>query len=432
MIVFPALYIGSQETLAFARDIFAAGLCARVLPVYRPDFVAVHRPPGQYLIDDFSSVAALCAKLRTWSTEMASGFSAVLGIDDEDQFSFSSELAKALSLSFYSSESLQAASNKYAMKERFKVAGVPSPRFQLLSSVEDASNTELSFPNVLKLVTGSGSEYVFLNQDRRALTDNYKNLRESLATTAEDTRLNVFVLKIGDRQQIIDTRESFLLEEYAGGDEYSCDFLVNKGLVSLLRVTKKFEAGALGLFQGFWLMSSASLKAKGPGESSLVEVCRRVADALMIEDGVCMLDFKLDDDRLQVIETSIRPGFASFMPLMLGLYGYTSLGVGARQLLGLGLPAGLPDKEGLVVNILAPRAGVIRSIDSSALDVLKEDFQLYGSHFYAESGEEIKDISWDRFSFMLGWVAVGLKTGDAPSEVMERVKASVRVEMQDV
>lgn len=431
MLVFPALYIGSQELLAFLKDIAAAGLSDRVLSIHRAGFVATHKPPGRYIIDDFSCVEALCAKLGKWCEADGSTFSAVLGIDDEEQFRLSAAVAAYFKLPYYSRESLQAASNKYVMKERFLDAGVPAPSYRLVSTDENVQQTDISFPNVLKLVSGSGSEYVFLNHSRQVLLDNFQQLKRLLAGVSDDTRLTRLEFELGGRQRCLNTRDSFLLEEFVEGVEYSCDFLVEGGDVTLLRVTRKFEAGPIGLFQGFWLMNAASLAEQGLSEKYLLEVCGRVAAALIIDRAVCMLDFKYDGKRLLVIETSLRPGFASFVPLMLDIYSFTSLGVRARQLLGQAVPSGLPDVEGLVINILAPRAGRVKEIDLGGLQELQARVNIIRTHLYAEPGEEVPDLAWDRFSLMLGWVSVKLKASDKPFEVLEQIKAAVKVEMQD-
>src|SRR5262249_59408293 len=112
------------------------------------------------------------------------------------------------------------------------------------------------------------------------------------------------------RPHTLDPRREFVLEAHVGGDEYSCDFVVQRGHVQLLRAVRKYRGAHLGQFGGFYLLNLDSLASCGVNPEELRDVCSRIARALGISDGVSMVDFKFDGGTLPVLETSLLPGLS--------------------------------------------------------------------------------------------------------------------------
>lgn len=423
-VIFPALYLGSRELYHSLLS-----MPGYVLPVVEPGFVERTGYAGGCLVDDFTDVPRLLAALGDWSRSTGRTFGGVLAIDDEDQFETSRAIARHFGLSFYDDATLCAASNKFLMKRRFVRHGVPTGNFLLWDGLDLRAGEGVGFPNVLKTVTGSGSEYVFLNRDTGELADNARYLLDTLRDVRDDPRYREISAPLAGRTRRFDPRREFLLEEYLEGEEYSCDFAVHDGRVRLLRVVKKLGGAFLGSFGGFYLMNTGSAAAEGLDPEDLTSVCGRVARALGVESGVQMVDLVKCRDGLRVLETSIRPGFSIFVALMLRIYGYTSLGVAARLMGGETVNGPIPEDEGLAVYLLADRPGTLKSIDTSGLDAVRGELNVIEVDLYARPGDPVVDSRHDHFDLIQGYVLVKNPGRGQVERVAARVREACVIEV---
>ena len=430
-LLFPARHLGSSELAA----------CLATLPM--EDVVVVlherfHKLASglpHAVVSSFDDLDTLTHELARWAKQQEIAWIGVLAIDDEERFGVSALLAENLGISFDLASSAPIAANKYLQKLGFRREGVPTGDFTLLDAEADLKSDLLPYPNILKLVTGSGSEFLMRNRDRDELQLHLKQMREhALAALDEDSRLQTFEHRSEGAQHTMEPSRHFLLEEWLEGEEYSCDFMYAGGEVSVLRVVRKLEGPFLGHFGGYHLLGRHSIEATfAPGGEKLNALCRGVARALELKtDALCMVDFKLHEGRMAVIESSIRPGFSTFLPLMHALRGYTPLSLFARWLLYREPPPRtLPNGEALVVHFFVPRAGIVRSIDRSGLDALRPSPSYLGERIYLSIGEEVSDSPVDHFDLLAGYLMVK----DPPLEELERfalsLQQSIRVEMGD-
>ncbi|MCM2325619.1 MAG: ATP-grasp domain-containing protein [Candidatus Woesearchaeota archaeon] len=403
IVLFPASFIGSMELQNCVKSIPADEL----LVVYRPQYVKTHKPEGHFIIDDFSDTHGLIQKIK--EAAIGKNIVGIIAIDDEMQFRLSSEIAKALSIPFYGERSQDIASNKFFMRQAFDRAKVPSLRYQLIGEMEDVS---LGYPNILKIMTGSGSEFLFKNDTREELAANIVKMRSLV--NVDDSRLREMDTVFGK----VDTRKKFLLEEFAQGDEYSLDFRFD-GDVKLIRVVRKFTSGLTGYFAGFRLLNARSIETIF-GKGNLEGMCRKIAAALEIDNGVCMVDFKYDGT-LRVIETAMRPGLSTFIHLMNELYGYASIRVLHEMLMGRDFRFDIPEKEGFAYYLLADRPGRLKSI-SADVESLPG---FICKKFYSKAGDMIEDHESDHTDYLLGYV---LFEGDIN---LDSVKKKIHIEVVD-
>lgn len=360
MILFPAAYIPNEELSYSLKSMQTS----KILLICRPDFIEDYPYEGNVITDNFMAVDILIAKIEKWIQSNGTTLTGMIGIDDEEQFLLSAKLAEHFSLEFYDDEVLQTASNKYIMKKNFVQCLVPTSKFCL---IDNPKKNDVAFPNVLKPICGSGSEFVFVNNDKDELAKNFSIALERAVLVEDDLRFR----KMRYDDVSYDSRKQFLVEGYVNGEEYSCDFLLFNKNITLLRVVKKFESEHFGLFKGYFLMNKNSMKVNGIDFSKLVDVCLKVGKSLKINQGVCMVDFKIDKGELFVIETSIRPGFGTFINLMYRMYGYTSLGVMAELKNNLVKEYNISKKEGLVVHVIAPIPGKIDKFEFLNMESLK-------------------------------------------------------------
>ncbi len=405
-----------------------------VLPILREDYVKKNRIRGEYIADDFTSFDALTKKIKTWARLNDAQFTGIMGTDDEDQFQTVSRIARHFGLDYYDSRTLMIASNKFLMKQQFRENGVPTGAFALISDSNDEQVERIGFPNVLKILTGNESYFLFFNRDAEELKRNLEYTRRNASELRDDKEYGSFFRKItfeGTKKTVFDPTREFLLEEYISSDEYSCDFLLCNGQIKILRVVKKFRAKYFGYFEAFYLMNNDSISHYGIDIKKLECVCRKIAKSLLIDSSkgssVCMIDFMMADGEIKVIETNVRPGIGAFLPLMKEIYGYTSFRILSRSKIGLSVDCTIPRDEGLAVYLYCNKTGRIEKFDTCKLEELREELGIIGITKYNAEGDIISDTEVDHWGFICGTVLIKNPRREEITRIIERIKESVDI-----
>ncbi len=354
-------------------------------------FVSDKTSPGAYpieklncIIDDFWDIKSTIARISEWGRGRR--FVGIIGLDEEYHYSITREVADAFKLRYYSKKTLDSTSNKFLQRQLLNECGVRVPKFELFSG----EDPKIRFPNVLKVLTGYASIHNYLNHSPEELKKNLDVIKKEAAASNKDLMFKPH--KIGDAKTFDPTTE-FILEEYIGGEEYSCDYLVDQQGAHVIRVVKKIiDPGNFGGFEGFYLHNPDAAPS-GFSLKELESLCTKIAKCLEIEFGVCMLDFKLINGEFVVIETTVRPGIATFVMLMAEVYGYISMNKLIREKLGVRFDLCLPSKTGLVAYFSTAKRGTVKRIDLSELDKRKDSLDMISSGVYYYDGEPIYDTS---------------------------------------
>jgi hypothetical protein len=371
-----------SDILTVLSSFELAGVSEDILFVCTKEFVEKRKPTFKnVLIDSFDDSSA--GNLKRWVAKNKRSFTWVLALDDDEQFYTSDRFSGILGIPFFSKRTQKIASNKFLMKTQFKKNSVPTSSFKLVKNIGDMDG--VSFPNVLKVTTGAETNNVYLNKDMEELRLNFSRLRP-------DKFLPVEVDGIS-----IDPSKEFILEEYIGGEEFSCDFIIAKKGIDIIRVTKKIKK-KFGFFSGYYLMNQSTV-AKHFDISGLIKICAGIARSFDVDDCICMMDFKVHGSQIFVIESSVRPGFSNFIPLMDKLYGYSSWGIYARHRLGLKYGVTIPEDEGMIVYLWAENSGKVACLDLSCIGCEG----VIGHHLYNQVGDVITDEDYGK---LLGYVLV--------------------------
>ena len=104
---------------------------------------------------------------------------------------------------------------------------------------------ELKGACVLKPLSGSGSEFVFRCDTEQEGERRFKEIQTAL----QRRRTNRLY------QQFVDDEPAVLAEEYVSGSEYSCDFIIEKERVEIVRLTSKIFSPRtpFGIVLGYFL-----------------------------------------------------------------------------------------------------------------------------------------------------------------------------------
>jgi len=365
--------------------------------------------PRYYITDDFKDIEKTIAKIEDWKKKNDAEFSGIIGIDDDEKFISAIKIAEHFHLNFLSRETGIISSNKFIMKEQFVKNNVPSGKFALVRDGNEKEIDNIPFPNVLKILSGNGTEFVFLNKNMEELMNNVKCIKRNLDNFIKDKiDYSIWFDKIEFEGRTVDPKQEFLVEEYLNGDEYSCDFVLYKNKIKIIRIAKKYKSPYFGYILAYQLLNKSSIKYYKLKVNELKKICGNIAKALMISNYKCpcMVDFMVVNGEIKIIETSARPGMGSFVPMMRKIYSYTSISVLYNLVAKKGFNFKIPKEEGLVVNIFAEKEGKINKFNIGDFSDYKNKFQLINKTLYFKEGDSVKKGGTDYWGLEVGRLSI--------------------------
>ncbi|MBN1544452.1 ATP-grasp domain-containing protein [Candidatus Woesearchaeota archaeon] len=394
-----------------------------------------------HIIDSFKDADNLIKEIKAWQQKSGRKFAGIIGLDEEFHYSFSESIAKAFSLDFHSRKTLDLCSNKYLQRELLSKAGICVPRFMLVEPGNDKAGVDIGdigFPNVLKVITGYASSYIFLNKDPPELWKNIYSLAKTAEENPDDEIFLPHAVGEGSKKVILDPKKQFLVEEVAVGDEYSCDFIVDAEGVHVIRVVRKFSCEGNFAFFDALLLFNPDLHGGDFSTSSLSALCRKTAKALGIGSGICMVDFKFREGDFVIIETTVRPGISTFIDLIAHIYNTTSVNKLVMQKMGIPVPHTIPEDAGLAVYLTAPRQGKVKRFDTSRLEKAADHLGVFKVVKYYQEGSIVSSASQrPGGSVLVGYVLARAAPGTSrefasPSSVWQtinKIRSLVSVEV---
>ncbi len=188
-------------------------------------------------------------------------------------------VAKELNLPFYSVETAQWSTDKFQMKERFELGGVPHAQGRLISNVEEAEG--LVFPVIVKPRDNSGSRGVKLCRDKN-------ELQISIDEALENSKI-----------------DTVLVEEFIEGPEYSIESLHYDGKSEVVQFTeKKTTEFPYNVELGHIQPANISDENK----QKIREIISKIGKTLNFENCPSHTELKINERGIFVIETSPRLG----------------------------------------------------------------------------------------------------------------------------
>ncbi|MBP6876137.1 MAG: ATP-grasp domain-containing protein [Candidatus Eisenbacteria bacterium] len=325
---------------------------------------------------------------------------------DCESLALAAFLARAFNLPFASEEAVIAARDKHECKRIWNEAGLPAPAAALVRDEDEAVRFLAGLRShvrnrsrrragrrgaahpaaaaiVLKPLTGSGSELVFLCRTEEEVRRAIGVMRARLAHH-HDARMYAPVCTSHGR---LDPRAVFVAEEFVQGPEYSCDFVLDNERVEIVRIARKIFAPAPPIGTTLAYVIPARLPA-GIGLAAFRRQIGAAARALGLRRAMVMLDFILRDGRAVMIEMSPRPGGDCLPPLILASSGLDMLGAALDFATGraLAIPPKSRWKRLVGLRLIARQEGVIARIDPRPLAA---DRRVLDVHLTRERGHRV-------------------------------------------
>jgi biotin carboxylase len=381
--------------------------------------------PGQEILCDLSGYDRVRQALENHLSKYNQRLVGVACFDCESM-ELAAVLARRFSLPYPTVAAVGNCRNKYHSKILWQLQNLSTPPVKLVHSEEEVIRfkKELATPVVLKPLSGSGSELIFVCTDDDDCRQSYRQICSSLRQRRNQRLYADFSLRAPE----------ILAEGMVAGQEYSCDFAVQNGRCDVIRLTRKIRAscGPFGTTRAYLL--PVALPA-GMDDHRFSQTLFQSASALGIDRAVCMLDFLMDGDRMVLLELAPRPGGDCLPFLLRRAYHLDMLKLQldfARQWpLQLDLCADSTPMVGLRVHV--HQHGVLKDIDTSSL---ASDPRIREIHLPRQPGHKITLPPEDYDAWLLGHVIFapdGLsEIEDQCRDLMNKIRVEVETPQKDI
>lgn len=364
------------------------------------------------------ALAALRRHLKQWQITLSG-----VACFDCESMALASQLARAFSLPYPTLEAVAACRSKFTSKQLWRAAGLPCPEAALVSDLAEASRfmARVGGPIVLKPLTGSGSELIFVCRTAEECARALQTMKQRLAEHP-DTRM----YSPGAEQP--DPRQVFAIEEFVAGDEYSCDFLLDAGYAEIIRIARKVPATDMTFGTILAYEVPAALPRPLDRESFRKQI-GAAARVVGLTRAICMLDFIVRDGKAIMIEIAPRPGGDCLPPLLSRCCGLDILGSALDLAEGRSITIPPPEqwKRLIGLRLFSKLAGVIRTIDDSAL---RSDPRVLEVHLKHGAGHRVILPPDDYESRLLGHVIFKPTPGRAVRDECDELVAHLQLEME--
>lgn len=207
------------------------------------------------------------------------GIDAIVTAATDKPLVMMARVAEKYGFPFYSVETAQWSTDKFQMKQRFELGGVPHAQGRLISNVEEAEG--LIFPVIVKPRDNSGSRGVKLCRSKEELE---ASMIEALEVSKHDT---------------------ILVEEFIEGPEYSIEALHHDGKSEVIQFTEK-KTTELPYNVELGHIQPANISEEN--KQKISEIVSKIGKALKFDNCPSHTELKINERGIFVIETSPRLG----------------------------------------------------------------------------------------------------------------------------
>ncbi len=329
-------------------------------PEERRGAVEPQPPPGEEILCPLRHYQRVADLLQDHLQVQSMRLTGVACYDCESM-ALAAFLARRHKLPYPSEQTVANCRNKFVSKSLWRDAGLEAPLSRTVGSADEAAAflRETGQPCVLKPLSGSGSELIFTCVDEAQCRRAYDEIRQGISQRLDHRLYEPF----HGKQQ-----ESVLIEQLVAGEEYSCDFMVDREQVRIIRTTRKVpdHNSYFGTTLAYTLVSEPH---PGPVLASLADILWRSARALGIESGVCMVDFMVVEGRVILLELAPRPGGDCLPALLSEALGLDIIKLTMDSAVGkqVDLPERTEKTEITGLRLHASRNGKLRNVNTRAI-----------------------------------------------------------------
>jgi len=303
-------------------------------------------------------------------------------------------LAAQYHLNFPSTAAVANSRDKAKTMALWGRAGLPVPRSRTVTTADEAARFfgVVGGSCVLKPHTGTGSELVLSCDSEAQCRFGYTCIHNAL-----DRRRNERLYRGSGT-----ATPGILAQERVNGQEYSCDFMLENNVVTVLRLSRKLPApnAPMGTAGGYLLPAPFPPDVDWRDFRKLLGASARV---LGIRRCIAMVDFIIRRGRIVLLELSPRPGGDCLPHILMNCWKLDmltlALDFAQRRAIHWQRPAGNTRFVGL--RLFADRPGTLKVFDA---DALTKDPRVREVHLTRKPGHAIRMPPEDYDSWVLGHV----------------------------
>lgn len=318
---------------------------------------------------------------------------------DCESMALAAVIAQQFGLHYSSINSIINCRSKYLSKKIWKENYVMCPDAVLINREADIEQAYdyLNGPVVLKPLTGSGGELVYYCEDLESCIVSYQSIMKNLQNHSNS---RMYTLRHMPKTE--DPKKVIVMEQYISGIEYSCDFIIKGNDLQLLRLSRKynFDQSVFGSILAY------ELPAKLPDDVDIEEVKKillKASNSLGLHNSIIMADFKIQDNKVILLELTPRPGGDCLPPLIKASSRFDILK--ATLDLAEGKKVIIPDSkcwEKVVgLHIFATKRGILKKVD---LQGVESDLRVRECFLKCSQGDVIELPPEDYDSRILGYI----------------------------
>jgi biotin carboxylase len=246
--------------------------------------------PGRSLTLDFRHPERAVASIESFAA--ARPLDAIVGVDDDTTL-VAAMASAALALPGNSAASVQAAQNKFRMRELLAKIDIPSPRFDLVSTQADAATlaARAGYPCVLKPVFLAGSRGVIRANDHAEFIAAFGRIAAILSDPAVRAQGGAW-------------SESILVESFIPGREVALEGMLTRGKLQVLALFDKPDPLDGPYFEETIYLTPSRLEVAI--QDSLVGTTLRAAEALGLREGPLHAELRVNADGAWIVELAAR------------------------------------------------------------------------------------------------------------------------------
>src|SRR5213080_2149193 len=251
-----------------------------------------HRPAlaglmeGRHLRLDFHDIERSTARIVDFSK--AKPLAAVVAVDDAGTL-LAASAAAALGIAHNPFDAVEAARDKARMRERFLAAGLPTPRFTVMSIDADPAPVAptLRYPCVVKPLDLSGSQGVIRADSATVFTSVFRRVAAIIAGCSPNGG-----------------RRSLLVEDFIDGEEVAIEALLRRGELEVLAIFDKPDPLNGPFFEETIYVTPSRLSRQRQAE--IRATTAPAARALGLTDGPIHAELRLNDRGTWMLEVAAR------------------------------------------------------------------------------------------------------------------------------
>jgi biotin carboxylase len=227
---------------------------------------------------------------------------AVVAVDDQVTY-VGATICLALGLRHNTVAAVQAAGDKYQMRQLFQIAGLPTPQFQQFEFDTDLRTIcrDINFPCVVKPLQFSGSKGVIRANNQSELVDAIDRLRQIVESEAESWPENSTSQRSGRQSQESST---FLVEEFVAGPEIALEGILHRGQLHVLALFDKPDAMDGPFFEETIYLTPSRLSVVD--QQQIADCTQAAVAALGLTEGAIHAEVRLSASGPIMIEVNPR------------------------------------------------------------------------------------------------------------------------------